>query len=65
MALDTQVLENLTGARRRASRSHRLRGDVRACESQGSYNMSGSEKLGSQTVGTCLLDIGEFPFICH
>ena len=40
-------------------------GDVRACELQGSCDVPGSEKLGSQIVGSCLLDIGAFPFICH
>lgn len=64
MVLDTQLLESL-GSEDRPLVSQDKEGDVRACELQGSCDVPGSEKLGSQIVGSCLLDIGAFPFICH
>lgn len=54
MALDIQWLESLAGARRQTPRSHMMRGDVRASDPQECYDMPGSEKLGSQVIGTYL-----------
>lgn len=56
MVLDTQLVESLTGARRKAPRSHMMRGDVRPSDPQGSCNMPGSEKLHSQIIRTYLSD---------
>lgn len=62
MVLDTQLLESLGPEDRPPGLTGRG-GGVRACEPQGSYDVPGSEQLGSQLVGLRLLDIGASPFV--